>query len=38
MQFGMVEENSAGNGLLLQNITQNETIHVPQGLPLLTLN
>jgi quercetin dioxygenase-like cupin family protein len=31
MQFGMVEENSAKNTLILRNITQNETIHVPQG-------
>jgi len=33
----MVEENAGNNELVLRNFTQNETIHVPQGLPLLTL-
>lgn len=31
MEFGMVDENGAHNNLILRNITQNETIHVPQG-------
>jgi len=32
IQFGMVEENAGNNELVLRNFTQNETIHVPQGL------
>lgn len=31
MQFGMIEENAGNNALVLQNITQNDTIHIPQG-------
>ena len=31
MQFGMIEENAQNNALVLRNITQNQTIHVPTG-------
>lgn len=31
IEFGMVEENAGMNRLVFENITQNETIHVPQG-------
>jgi hypothetical protein len=32
IQFGMVEENAGENALVLRNITQNETIHIPTGM------
>jgi len=32
IQFGMVEENAGNNELVLRNFTQNETIHIPQGI------
>ncbi|KAK9804999.1 hypothetical protein WJX73_010155 [Symbiochloris irregularis] len=31
IEFGMVEENAGMNRLIFENITQNSTIHVPQG-------
>jgi hypothetical protein len=32
IQFGMVEENAGENALVIRNITQNETIHIPTGM------
>ncbi|KAK9809020.1 hypothetical protein WJX72_008010 [[Myrmecia] bisecta] len=31
ISFGMVEENANGNQLIIRNMTQNTTFHVPQG-------
>ncbi|KAK9811073.1 hypothetical protein WJX73_000154 [Symbiochloris irregularis] len=31
-EFGMVEENDGNNKLVIYNITQNQTIHIPQGI------
>ena len=31
IEFGMVEENGGKNNLIIRNITQNETIHIPTG-------
>lgn len=32
LQFGMVEENGGGERLIMRNITQNDTIHIPTGI------
>ena len=31
IEFGMVEENVLRNELIMRNLTQAETIHIPQG-------
>lgn len=33
----MVEENDGNNKLVIFNITQNQTIHIPQGEVLLSI-
>jgi hypothetical protein len=38
IQFGLVEENAGENALVIRNITQNETIHIPSGLLHFSLN
>lgn len=38
IEFGMVEENSAMNNLVLRNLKQNETISVPQGVLHFSFN
>ena len=31
IEFGMIDENANGNKLVLANMVQNDTIHVPSG-------
>ncbi|KAK9794065.1 hypothetical protein WJX73_003686 [Symbiochloris irregularis] len=38
IEFGMVEENSGQNRLVIANITQNETIHIPTGIMHFSFN
>lgn len=38
IEFGMVEENAGRNRLVMESITQNTTIHIPQGLLHFSFN